>query len=85
MLQVIYKWDRYAGVGCLIEHQDLWQVFSYRFTRDAFIATCVISGCDYLDSLPNIGIKRAAQFITNAGGQDILEVRYLKNGIQLHV
>ncbi|XP_072046615.1 exonuclease 1-like [Amphiura filiformis] len=71
--KVIYKWKRNTGVGCLIEYNDLWQAFPFLFTRESFITLCVLSGCDYLDSLPNIGINRAIKFLVGLGNRNIFE------------
>lgn len=33
------------------------------FTKQMFLEMCILSGCDYLQSLPGMGLKKAHTFI----------------------
>uniref|UniRef100_A0A7S1KUX0 Exonuclease 1 n=1 Tax=Percolomonas cosmopolitus TaxID=63605 RepID=A0A7S1KUX0_9EUKA len=39
----------------------------HRFDQDKIITMCVLNGCDYLDSLPGIGIVTAHRFVSHYG------------------
>lgn len=68
--KVLFKMDR-AGFGQLYEKSRLGECFGQladRFTHDKFRQMCILSGCDYLPSLPGIGLGKASKFfklITN--------------------
>ena len=38
-----------------------------RMTPDSFLLMCILAGCDFLDSLPNVGIKRAHALARRTG------------------
>jgi 5'-3' exonuclease len=40
----------------------------YRLTPDSLPDLCVLSGCDYLQNIPRIGLKTAAQLLHRSGG-----------------
>ncbi|GAB0096641.1 Exonuclease 1 [Sergentomyia squamirostris] len=42
----------HISMGCRLE----------KYTFDRFLNMCILSGCDYLDSLPGIGLARACKF-----------------------
>ncbi|XP_067939137.1 exonuclease 1-like [Watersipora subatra] len=44
----------------LLEHKS----FRKRLTFDHFVKMCILSGCDYVPSLPGIGLAKACKFIT---------------------
>jgi exonuclease-1 len=37
------------------------------FTHDMFLKTCILSGCDYLDSIKGVGIKKAFKLVFECG------------------
>ena len=52
------------GNGVLIEKRDLPKAVKLRpdlFTFDKFRYMCIMSGCDYLPSLPGIGLGKACK------------------------
>lgn len=58
---VFFKMDN-EGVGQEIRYDDIAQnkdLSFVGFTPDQFLEMCVMSGCDYLPSLPGVGIKKA--------------------------
>ena len=60
---VFYKMDN-NGIGDEIRYEDLPRNRGLRFdqfTPDLFLQMCCMSGCDYLPSLPNVGMKKAHQ------------------------
>lgn len=62
-LQVIFKLDLKGNCKIIIA-KDLNKCLlleNYRF--EYFRHMCILSGCDYLDSIPGIGIKRALIFM----------------------
>ncbi|XP_031406251.1 exonuclease 1 isoform X2 [Punica granatum] len=65
---IIFKMDRY-GSGEEILFEKVFDsadcVPSFRgFTEDLFIGMCVLAGCDFLPSVPGIGIKKAYSLIS---------------------
>ncbi|KAJ2944194.1 hypothetical protein O0L34_g18172 [Tuta absoluta] len=64
--KVLFKMDL-DGVGTLVETAKLPLVMKCaieHYTFDKFRQMCIMSGCDYLPSLPGIGLAKARQFIT---------------------
>lgn len=59
--QVLFKMDKSGHgeefrFGDIVQNKDL----NFRnFTKDMVLEMCVMTGCDYLPSLPGMGIKRA--------------------------
>lgn len=43
-----------------------------KFTMDKFRLMCILSGCDYLDSLPGIGLAKACKFVLKTEETDIM-------------
>lgn len=67
---VFFKMDA-DGVGQEIRYNDLAlnrDLSFVGFTPDQFLEMCVMSGCDYLPSLPGVGIKRAHGLIRRFRG-----------------
>ena len=63
--QVIYKMDKYGhGVEfqCSLLAQNKELNFS-DFSQQMFLEMCILSGCDYLQSLAGMGLKRAHALI----------------------
>lgn len=66
--QIIYKLDK-NGYGQQLLFSQLGNnsekdLDLKSFTRENFRHMCIISGCDYLDGLPGLGLKTAHQFIS---------------------
>ncbi|KAG0436328.1 hypothetical protein HPB47_018013 [Ixodes persulcatus] len=68
--KVVFKMDQ-GGFGTLYERSAIGKCLGNcadRFTHDKFRQMCILSGCDYLQSLPGIGLAKACKFfglITN--------------------
>lgn len=63
--KIIFKFDL-AGNGLLIESDKYHLAMGChieKFSIDKFRYMCILSGCDYLDSLPGIGLAKACKFI----------------------
>lgn len=77
MMQIIFKMDFY-GNGTLIEKSRLNEVLAIKggfYTFEKFRYMCILSGCDYLPSIPGIGLARACKVFKNARQPDIRQVR----------
>ncbi|XP_075978795.1 exonuclease tos [Anticarsia gemmatalis] len=64
--KVIFKMDL-DGTGTLVETSKLPLVMKCpieHYSFDKFRQMCIMSGCDYLASLPGIGLAKARQFVT---------------------
>ncbi|XP_049874558.1 exonuclease 1 isoform X2 [Pectinophora gossypiella] len=64
--KVLFKMDL-DGSGTLVDTTKLPLVMKCpieNYTFDKFRQMCIMSGCDYLASLPGIGLAKARQFIT---------------------
>jgi len=45
------------------------------FTPEMLLTTCIMSGCDYLDSIKGVGFKGAVKLVQGAGKEEtFLEV-----------
>ena len=69
---VFFKMDN-DGVGQEIRYADVVvnrELSFVGFTPDQFLEMCVMSGCDYLPSLPGVGIKRAHGLIRRFRSHD---------------
>lgn len=76
ILQILFKMDS-NGNGILIEQEQLYLVMNVRpehFNMDNFLYMCILSGCDYLPSLPGIGLNKAKKFISRNTDCDIHRV-----------
>ena len=63
--RVFYKMDQ-AGNGCEVRLKNLGANTDLNFTgwdHEQFQQMCIFAGCDYLDSLPNVGIKKAHTYM----------------------
>ncbi|XAR66635.1 Exodeoxyribonuclease I [Bertholletia excelsa] len=59
--RIIYKMDKF-GHGVEFQHSRLQQNKELNltgFTKQMLLEMCILSGCDYLQSLPGMGLKRA--------------------------
>lgn len=67
----------WLGNGLLVEQSRLHLAVGWRledFTIEKFRYICILSGCDYLPSLPGIGLIKAKKFITRFVNDDIEKV-----------
>ncbi|XP_060515746.1 exonuclease 1 [Cylas formicarius] len=63
--KVLYKLDL-NGHGRLVETEKIYLAMKMRpdqFTFEKFRYMCILSGCDYVDSLHGIGLKKAETFL----------------------
>lgn len=44
----------------ILEHKS----FRKRFTFEHFVMMCILSGCDYIPSLPGIGLAKACKYMS---------------------
>ncbi|XP_033734001.1 exonuclease 1-like [Pecten maximus] len=71
--RVIFKMDHF-GNGVLIESERLNEVLGISegyYTFDKFRYMCIMSGCDYLPSLPGIGLGKASKVFKLARQTDL--------------
>ena len=68
--RVFFKMDR-AGNGFEVDLSRLGEVDEEinlsKFTHDMFMTCCIISGCDYLDSIKGVGFKKAYRLVYENG------------------
>ena len=72
-MQIIFKMDT-SGNGILLEQKDLNKAVNLKadiFTFDKFLYMCILSGCDYLASLPGIGLKKASRIFQRSRQEDM--------------
>ena len=72
--RILFKLDRYGNAEeiCL---NEVFGTETFDFpgmTHDQFRQICILSGCDYLSSLPGIGIKTAIKLLKKHGTIDNL-------------
>ncbi|XP_046985139.1 exonuclease 1 isoform X1 [Schistocerca americana] len=70
---VMFKMD-ISGNGLLVEKEKLHLAMGSNpenFEFDKFRHMCILSGCDYLPSLPGIGLAKALKFVTKTADPDI--------------
>ncbi|KAF7279721.1 hypothetical protein GWI33_006801 [Rhynchophorus ferrugineus] len=63
--KVLFKMDVY-GAGRLIESDKIQLAMNIRtdqYTFEKFRFMCILSGCDYVDSLNGVGLKKAEKFL----------------------
>ncbi|XP_010249407.1 PREDICTED: exonuclease 1 isoform X1 [Nelumbo nucifera] len=85
---VIFKMDRYGnGEEIVLDSIFNSVAGAYSFTnfdKDLFTGMCVLSGCDFLPSLPGIGIKRAYSLVSKYKSLDrVLSVLKFEKGNQM--
>lgn len=74
------------GNGVLIEQSRLHLAMNMQpeqFNMDKFRYICILSGCDYLSSLPGIGLGKARKFITKNTDDNIHKVSSLHHSRNL--
>lgn len=64
-MQIIYKMDKFGhGVefkNAMLQHNKELNLAG--FTQMMLLEMCILSGCDYLQSLPGMGLKKAHALI----------------------
>lgn len=74
--KVMYKMDM-IGNGQLVHSEKINEAMKLRpdlYTFDKFRYMCILSGCDYLNSLSGIGLKKALKFLALTAETDPLKV-----------
>ena len=69
------------GHGLLVEQDRLHLAMGLsisNFHMDKFRYMCILSGCDYLASLPGIGLNKACKFVIKNTDDNIYNVSYLR-------
>lgn len=72
--KVFFKMDLTgAGIEVDLEHLDQCEAFKMppnkgKFTEDMFLKTCILNGCDYLESVKGVGFKKALKLVKENGG-----------------
>eukprot|EP01022_Parablepharisma_sp_SALTPOND_P026120 TRINITY_DN619_c0_g1_i1.p3 TRINITY_DN619_c0_g1~~TRINITY_DN619_c0_g1_i1.p3 ORF type:complete len:597 (-),score=73.13 TRINITY_DN619_c0_g1_i1:1829-3619(-) len=70
--KALFKMDN-DGYGDMIDMDQLQEITEFAmlgFEQDNFLRTCILSGCDYLDSIKGIGFKTALRYVTAANNLD---------------
>ena len=84
--QVMFKMDK-NGMGREIVYanlRDATELNLKNFTPDMFLCMCILSGCDYLKSLPGMGIKRACKALNR--GRNMRNVfRSMRTEMKMHL
>lgn len=74
--KILFKLDL-MGNGTLVETEKLYlsmQMSPDVYSFDKFRYMCILSGCDYVQSLPGIGLKKALKFLKLTANPDIYQV-----------
>lgn len=74
--KVLFKMDK-NGNGIEVDLDRLSQVeeLNFRcFNHEMLLTTCILSGCDYLDSIKGIGLKKAHRLVHENGDEDIKSI-----------
>ncbi|KRT81722.1 hypothetical protein AMK59_6260 [Oryctes borbonicus] len=74
--KIFYKMD-IQGFGMLVEAEKINNCMKLRpdnYNFDKFRYMCILSGCDYLQNLPGVGIKKALKFISLTADPSIYNV-----------
>lgn len=72
--KILFKLDL-AGECVLVDADKLHLAMDCRldkFSMDKFRLMCILSGCDYVDSLPGIGLVKACKFVMKTEETDVL-------------
>lgn len=75
--KILFKFDT-TGQGMLFEKENLPACLGLsadKFNFEKFRRICILSGCDYLQSLPGIGLMKAAKFFSKTNNTDLKRVR----------
>ncbi|KAI8573788.1 hypothetical protein RHMOL_Rhmol01G0302800 [Rhododendron molle] len=77
--RIIYKMDKF-GQGVEFRYSKLQQNKDLNFTgftQQMLLEMCILSGCDYLPSLPGMGLKKAHALMKKFGSYDKV-IKHLK-------
>ncbi|CAH9104845.1 unnamed protein product [Cuscuta europaea] len=85
---VVLKMDRYGNGEEFLLDKVFKSVdrkpFFTNFTKDLFIGMCVLAGCDFLPSVPGIGITKAYNFVSKYRNLDrVLSILKFEKGSQV--
>lgn len=72
--KILFKLDL-TGSCVLVDSEKLHLTMDCnadKFTMDKFRLMCILSGCDYVDSLPGIGLARACKFVKITEETDVM-------------
>ena len=62
---VFFKMDN-SGNGQYINLEEIQEVETFKnYEGDMLLTACILSGCDYLDSVKGIGFKRASKLVAD--------------------
>eukprot|EP00257_Ricinus_communis_P018063 XP_015576661.1 exonuclease 1 [Ricinus communis] len=77
--RIVFKMDKYGqGIEFQYSRLQLNKELSFSgFTHEMILQMCILSGCDYLQSLPGMGLKRAHALITKFKSYDKV-IKHLK-------
>ena len=78
--RVFFKMDD-AGNGVLITLNEVGSVKGHNmlgFSEESFRHMCILSGCDYLDSIPGIGLVTAHKLLRKHGFDPIKAIRAIQ-------
>lgn len=78
--RVLFKMDD-SGNGVLISLSEVGSVKGHNmlgFNEDSFRHMCILSGCDYLDSIPGVGLVTAHKLMRKHGFDPIKVIRAIK-------
>lgn len=73
--KILFKLDMNSCTGVLVDTSKLHLAMDIRiekFTMDKFRLMCVLSGCDYVDSLHGIGLVKACKFVKLTEETDLM-------------
>ena len=54
-------------------------------TADEFVQLCIMSGCDYVDSVQGVGLKRAAAYFVRLRGAARVVAEMRKVGARIRI
>lgn len=66
--KVLYKLDYASGIGQLYDYKDLFNGVMKGFNMTMFRRMCILSGCDYISNMRNVGIKTAKDIVSETRG-----------------
>lgn len=72
--KILFKLD--LNGNCTLVHADKFHLAmgcrQDKFSMDKFRLMCVLSGCDYCDSLPGIGLAKACKFVMKTEEENLM-------------
>ncbi|MQL78899.1 hypothetical protein Taro_011350 [Colocasia esculenta] len=82
---VIFKMDRYGNGEEIVMDEVLSSskggISFQHFNKELFTGMCILAGCDFLSSVPGIGVKRAYSFVSKYRNLDrVLSVLSFEKG-----